>query len=54
MRLLLLVAAGSAMRSFVPSAFLIRRQVGQLGFATETEWQYGGRAPSNPLDPSDS
>jgi hypothetical protein len=41
----------SALQVFSPSAFSIRRQVGQLGFATETEWQYyGGRR--NPLDPS--
>ena len=41
-----------ALRTFTPAAFLIRRQVGQLGFATETEWQYGGETPRNPLDPS--
>ena len=38
--------------TFTPGAFVIRRQVGQLGFATETEWQYDGQAPRNPLDPS--
>eukprot|EP00967_Tisochrysis_lutea_P052913 scaffold65650_cov33-Tisochrysis_lutea.AAC.4 len=41
----------SALRIFRPSSITIRRQVGQLGFATETEWQYyGGRR--NPLDSS--
>ena len=49
--LALLHVASVAMRSFTPSAFLIKRQVGQLGFATETEWQYGGEAPRNPFDP---
>jgi len=37
-------------RTFVPSAFVMKRQVGQLGVATETEWQYYGG--HNPLDPS--
>ena len=40
---------------FAPGAFIIRRQIGQLGFATETEWEYkrdGAPVPANPLDPS--
>jgi len=39
------------LQRFSPSAFTIRRQVGQLGFSTETEWQYYDRK-RNPLDPS--
>ena len=46
-----LLAHGRALLSFQPGAFMIRRQCGQLGFATETEWQYGGKSP-NPLDPT--
>ena len=45
------VPSAIALINFTPSAFLIRRQIGQLGFATETEWQYFGGRP-NPLDPS--
>ena len=43
--------AGARPKSFVASAFTIKRQVGQLGFFTETEWEYkdGNR---NPLDPN--
>lgn len=40
----------STFRAFTPSAFTIQRQVGQLGFATEVEWQYYG-GQRNPLDP---
>ena len=51
---LLLAAAPIAtpfqFRKFTPSAFTIKRQVGQLGFATEVEWEYKG-GPRNPLDP---
>lgn len=47
---LLLLPLAASLRLFSPSQFTIRRQVGQLGFATETEWQY--YAPRNPLDPS--
>ena len=46
-----MLPASSGLRVFTPSAFVIRRQVGQLGFATETEWQYYG-GTRNPLDPS--
>jgi hypothetical protein len=39
----------AALRRFTPSAFLIKRQIGQLGVQTETEWEYyEGR---NLLDP---
>ena len=44
-----------AWQTFTPSAFTIQRMVGQLGFATEVEWQYSGddgeRVARNPLDP---
>ena len=33
-------AAFAAWQTFTPSAFTIQRMVGQLGFATEVEWQY--------------
>ena len=42
--------SGRGFTSFTPAAFTIRRQVGQLGFTTETEWQYEGER--NPLDPN--
>ncbi|KAL1512272.1 hypothetical protein AB1Y20_005534 [Prymnesium parvum] len=54
LRCAVVLLAGShcaALQLFSPSSFTIRRQVGQLGFATETEWQYYG-GPRNPLDPS--
>lgn len=40
-----------ALQVFTPADFVIRRQVGQLGVATETEWQYYGGA-RNKLDAS--
>ena len=48
--LLRLVPLAHAFQVFTPSAFTIQRQVGQLGFATEVEWEYYG-GPRNPLDP---
>jgi len=48
--LLLSVAYARCLQVFTPSAFTIQRQVGQLGFATEVEWQYYG-GKRNPLDP---
>lgn len=45
----------AALRTFTPAAFLIKRQIGQLGFATEVEWQYsrdGAAVAPNPLDPA--
>ena len=39
------------MATFPPSAFTIRRLLGQLYFTTETEWEYNGEA-APPLDPS--
>lgn len=45
------LSGGDGLRVFRPSSITIRRQVGQLGFATETEWQYAG-GKRNPLDPS--
>jgi len=43
-----------SLRVFTPSDFAIKRQIGQLGFATETEWQYygGSRNPLNPDTPA--
>ena len=44
-----------AWQTFTPSAFTIQRIVGQLGFATEVEWQYyadGEKRNRNPLDPN--
>ena len=48
---LLLLPTASCLTVFTPAAFVIRRQVGQLGFATETEWDYFG-GERNPLDPN--
>ena len=48
-------AAFAAWQTFTPSAFTIQRMVGQLGFATEVEWQYyedGEKKNRNPLDPN--
>ena len=45
----------STLSTFTPGAFMIKRQIGQLGFATETEWAYnkdGVPVAPNPLDPS--
>ena len=47
---LLLARPAAALQLFTASAFTIQRQVGQLGFATEVEWQYYG-GKRNPLDP---
>jgi hypothetical protein len=33
----LLIAGASGIRVYRPSSIIIRRQIGQLGFATETE-----------------
>ena len=46
--------AYSTLSTYAPGAFVIRRQIGQLGFATEIEWQYnrdGTPVKPNPLDP---
>mmetsp|Transcript_4582 Transcript_4582/g.9970 ORF Transcript_4582/g.9970 Transcript_4582/m.9970 type:complete len:398 (+) Transcript_4582:349-1542(+) len=48
---LLLFPVAHSLRVFAPSDFAIKRQIGQLGFATETEWQYYG-GKRNPLDPN--
>ena len=55
--LLLCVACAPtwAWQTFTPAAFTIQRIVGQLGFATEVEWQYyadGEKKNRNPLDPN--
>lgn len=50
MLLTVLLHVPARLRTFVPGEITIRRQVGSIGFATETEWQYEGRR--NPLDPS--
>lgn len=50
-----LALAVQGLTVFTPGAFVIRRQVGQMGFATETEWQYsrdGTPVKPNPLDAS--
>ena len=52
---LLCIAPTWAWQTFTPSAFTIQRIVGQLGFATEVEWQYysdGEKRNRNPLDPN--
>ena len=52
---LLCIAPAWAWQTFTPSAFTIQRIVGQLGFATEVEWQYysdGEKRNRNPLDPN--
>ena len=49
--LLLLLAQAAALQLFTPGAITVRRQLGQLGFATETEWDYFG-GERNPLDPN--
>jgi len=49
------IAPTWAWQTFTPSAFTIQRIVGQLGFATEVEWQYysdGEKRNRNPLDPN--
>ena len=49
------VTSYSTLSTFSPGAFIIKRQIGQLGFATETEWAYkrdGELVTPNPLDPS--
>lgn len=48
---LLLCGTAAALQVFKPAEFVIRRQVGQLGVATETEWQYYG-GQRNKLDAS--
>ena len=53
--LAIVVSLPAALETFSPGEFVIRRQIGQLGFATETEWQYNrGGVPvrPNPLDPT--
>ena len=44
-------ARAAALQTFSAGAITIRRQLGQLGFATETEWDYFG-GERNPLDQS--
>ena len=49
--LLAQAARAAALQLFTPGAITVRRQLGQLGFATETEWDYFG-GERNPLDPN--
>jgi hypothetical protein len=53
--MLLLAALSLGLTVYQPGAFIIRRLVGQVGFATETEWSYtadGLPVAANPLDPA--